>query len=148
MQRDIKRKSKRRRVVVSGVDSQWGAYLADVQSLEKTNDGIKYWLIVIDMFSKFLFIETLTDKKASTVLAAFKKVLVQGRTPEDLSSDKGGELNNSLLKNELKKRHIKYFTTQNEDIKNSIAERVIRTIRNKIYRLFQRQRSYCYVEVL
>ena len=148
LQRYIKRKRKRRRVVVSSVDGQWGADLADVQSLAKSNNGIKYWLIVIDMFSKFLFVETLNDKKASTVLAAFKKVLARGRRPDVLSSDKGGELNNTLLKNELKKRHIKYFTTQNEDIKNSVAERVIKKLRNKMYRLFQRQRSYRYVEVL
>ena len=148
LQRDIKRKRKRRIIVVSGVDRQWGADLADVRSLEKSNNGIKYWLIVIDIFSKFLFVETLKDKKASTVLAAFKKILAQERRPDVLSSDKGGELNNSLLKNELKKRHIKYFTSQNEDIQNSIAERVIRTLRNKKYRLFQRQRSYRYVDVL
>ena len=90
----------------------------------------------------------MTDKKAGTVLKAFKKVLEQGRLPYALSTDKGGEFNNSLLKRELKKYHIKYFTTQNEDIKNSIVERVIRTIRNKMYRLFQRQRSYRYIEVL
>ena len=40
LQRDIKRKRKRRRVVVSGIDSQWGADLANVESLEKANDGI------------------------------------------------------------------------------------------------------------
>ena len=54
-------------------------------------------------------------------------------------SDKGGELNNALFKRELAKRNIKYFTTQNEDIKTSVAERVIRTLKTKLYRLFQKQ---------
>ena len=148
LQRDIKRKRKRRRVVVSGIDSQWGADLANVESLEKANDGIKYWLIVIDAFSKYTFVETLKDKKASSVLAAFKKVLKHGRRPDVIFTDKGGEFDNTLFKRELKKYHIKYFTTQNEDVKNSIAERVIRTLRNKMYRFFQRQRSYRYVEML
>ena len=67
LQRDIKRKRKRRRVVVSGVDSKWGADLANVESLEKSNDGFKYWLVVIDVISQYLFVETLKDK-ASTVL--------------------------------------------------------------------------------
>ena len=136
-------------MVVSGVNRQWGVDLANVESLEKSNDGIKYWLVVIDIFSKYLFVETLQDKKATTVLKAFKKILENGeRRPEVIYTDKGGEFNNTLLKRELKKYNIKYFTTQNEDIKNSVAERVIRTLRNKLYRLFQRQRSYKYVEVL
>ncbi|MEW8509096.1 MAG: hypothetical protein AB2598_20640 [Candidatus Thiodiazotropha sp.] len=148
LQRDIKRKRKRRKVIVSGLDSQWGADLADVQSLSKSNEGIKFWLVVIDVFSKYLFVVTLKDKKASSVVEAFRKVLNQGRIPEVVFSDKGGELNNSLLKKEFQKYHIKYFTTQNDDIKNSIAERVIRTLRNKLYRVFQKQRSYRYIEIL
>lgn len=148
LQRDVKRKYRRRRVVVSGVDSQWGTDLANVENLEKFNDGIKYWLVVIDVFSKYLFVETLKDKKASSVVEGFRRILNNGRVPEVVFSDKGGEFNNALLKKELKKYHIKYFTTQNEDIKNSVAERVIRTLRNKLYRFFQKQRSYRYVEQL
>ena len=130
------------------MDRQWGVDLANVESLEKSNDGIKYWLIVIDTFSKFLFVEMIKNKKAITVLNAFMKILNSGRRTEVVSSDKDGEFNNALFKRELKKFHIKYFTTQNEDMKNSVAERVIRTLRNKLYRLFQRQRSYRYIEVL
>ena len=67
LQRNTKRKRKRRRVVVSGVDRQCGADLPNVESLKKSNDGIKYWLIVIDTFSKFLFVEMIKNKKAITV---------------------------------------------------------------------------------
>lgn len=145
----MKRKRKRRRIVVSGVDSQWAVDLADVQNLIKFNDGIKYLLIVVDVFSKLLFVQTLMDKKASTVLKAFQKILDSGgRFPDVVFSDKGGELNNALFKRELAKRNIKYFTTQNEDIKTSVAERVIRTLKTKLYRLFQKQGSYRYVEHL
>ena len=149
LQRDIKRKRKRRKVVVSGKDSQWGVDLANVESLQKSNDGIKYWLVLIDVLSKFVFVQTLTDKKASTIVDAFRKIINDaGRIPEVIFSDKGGEFNNFRFKNELKKHHIKYFTTQNEDIKNSVVERVIRTFRNKLYRFFQKQRTYRYVEKL
>ena len=105
-------------------------------------------MIVIDIFSKFLFVETLKDKKASTVLKGFIKILDKGRQPQTVFLDKGGEFNNALLKRELTKRNIKYFTTQNEDIKTSIAERVIRTLKNKLYRLFHKLGSYRYIETL
>ena len=53
-----------------------------------------------------------------------------------------------MFKRELSKRDIKFFTTQNEDIKTSVAERVIRTLKTKLYRLFQKQGSYRYLEQL
>lgn len=98
LQRDLKRKRKRRKIVVSGIDSQWAVDLADVQNLKEYNDGIKYFLVVIDVFSKFLFIETLKDKKASTVVRGLVKILDKGRQPETIFSDKGGEINNQLMK--------------------------------------------------
>ena len=116
--------------------------------LKEYNDGIKYFLVVIDVFSKFFFVETLKDKKASTVVRGLVKTLDKGRQSETIFSDKGGEINNQLMKRELTKRNSRYFTTQNEDLKTSVGERIIRTIKNKLYRLFHRQRSYRYVEQL
>ena len=57
-----------------------------------------------------MFVEMIKNKKAITVLNAFKKILNSGRHTEVVSSDKGGEFNNALFKRELKKFHIKYFT--------------------------------------
>ncbi len=148
LQRDVKRKFPRRRTVVSGVDSQWGIDLASEENISKYNDGISYLLVVIDVFSKFLFIQPLTGRKAKDIVRAFDLILSQGRSPEVVYSDKGSEFNNALFKRYLSKRKLKYFTTQNEDIKVSVAERVIRTIRNKMHKLFQHTRSYRFVERL
>ena len=62
--------------------------------------------------------------------------------------DEGKELYNKLFKSELSKRNIEYFTTQNENIKVSPVERVIRTFCNKMHKLFQNKRSYRYLEDL
>ncbi|MES9903763.1 MAG: transposase family protein [Sedimenticola sp.] len=128
LHRDLKRKFPRRHTVVSGVDTQWGIDLASVENISKYNDGILYLMVVIDVFSKYLFIEPLKSRKAKDVVQAFDRVLTKGRSPEIVYSDKGSEFNNALFKKYLTKRHIKYFTTQNEDIKVSVAERVIRTV--------------------
>ena len=63
----------------------------------------------------------------------FDLILVIGRIPVVVYSDKGSEFNYPMFKVFLKKRHVKYFTTQNEDIKVSLAERVIRTLCNKMH---------------
>ena len=47
------RKYKRNKTYVAGIDAQWQADLADMQGLASQNDGIKYILTVIDVFSKY-----------------------------------------------------------------------------------------------
>ena len=48
----VTRKFQRRRVNVNGSDEIWAADLIDMQAFSKDNNGIKYLLTVIDIFSK------------------------------------------------------------------------------------------------
>ena len=48
------RKFQRRRVNVNGIDEIWAADLIDMQAFSKDNNGIKYLLTVIDIFSKLV----------------------------------------------------------------------------------------------
>ena len=41
---------KRNRVIVGGIDQQWQMDLADMQSMQKFNDGYRYLLVCIDVF--------------------------------------------------------------------------------------------------
>ena len=52
----------RRRVNVNGIDAIWAADLIDMQAFSKDNNGIKYLLTVIDIFSKFVWIVPLKRK--------------------------------------------------------------------------------------
>ena len=58
----IIRKFKRRKVYSSFRDNIWGVDLADMQSLSKSNGGIKYLLCAIDIFSKYAWVVPLKDK--------------------------------------------------------------------------------------
>ena len=56
----VTRKFQRKRVNVNSIDEIWAADLIDMQELSKDNNGIKYLLTVIDIFSKFVWIVPLT----------------------------------------------------------------------------------------
>ena len=43
----------KRPVIVVGIDDTWSADLVDMTSFAKFNKGIKYLLIIIDIFSKY-----------------------------------------------------------------------------------------------
>ena len=50
-----------------------GVDLADMQSLNKYNKGIKYLSCAFDLFSKYTWVVPIKDKKGISIVNAFKK---------------------------------------------------------------------------
>ena len=46
-----------------------------MQSLSKYNKGIKYLLCAIDLFSKYAWVIPTKDKKGTSIVNAFKKII-------------------------------------------------------------------------
>ena len=63
MQRPIRRPKNRTHIIVAGIDDQWSADLMDMVKFSKYNDGYSYVLVVIDVFSKYVWLRKLKDKK-------------------------------------------------------------------------------------
>jgi len=53
LQKPALKKVSKRRVIVTGIDKIWAADLVDMQAFSKDNDGVRYLLTVIDVFSKY-----------------------------------------------------------------------------------------------
>ena len=63
-----------------------------MQSLSKYNIGIKCLLCAIDFFSKYAWVIPLKDKKATSIVNAFKKILSDSnRKPNKIRVDQGSE---------------------------------------------------------
>ena len=75
LHKPIIRKFKKRKVYSLFRDNIWGVGLADIQSLSKCNKGIKYFLCAIDLFSKYVWVVPIKDKKGTSIFNAFKKIL-------------------------------------------------------------------------
>ena len=69
----VRRVFERSRVIVSGIDDQWDADLASFIDLHESNDGNKYLLVVIDIFSRFAWIEPIKNKRATEIIRAFRE---------------------------------------------------------------------------
>ena len=54
----------RRGVVIRFIDDLWQADLMDMQSHSRQNYGFKFILVVIDTYSKYVFVEPLKNKSA------------------------------------------------------------------------------------
>ena len=73
LRKPIIRKSKKRKVYSGFRDNVWGADLADIQLISKFNEGFRFLLCVIDIFSKYAWVVPLKDKKVLVLLMLFKK---------------------------------------------------------------------------
>ena len=97
-----------------------------MQSLSRKNKGIKYILCVIDLYSKYPFVIPLKDKKGISIVNAFDK-------------------NN--FKKRLSDNNIIMYSTYNEG-KSVVAERFIRTLKNKLYKNMTATGKNVYYDVL
>ena len=147
LHKPVRYRFKRNRVIVGGIDKEWEADLVIMDSLSKENNGYKYILTVIDVFSKYAWVEPLKTKSGENLVKAFEKILRKGRKPEKLHSDKGTEFTNKLFQTFLKKKKILFFTTYNET-KASIVERFNRTLKGKMWKYFTANNTLKYVDVL
>ena len=84
----------------------------------------------IDNFSKYLWAIQLKKKYSQIITNEFSNILTTSkRKPLKIESDRGAEFYNSIFKNFLKLKNIQHYSRYT-DKGPSIAERVIRTIRN------------------
>ena len=141
LHRPIKRKFEKRRVLVSGIDKIWAADLADMIAFKDYNQGYKFLLLVIDIFSKYGWIIPLRNKKGETVAEALKTIFKE-RKPEKMWTDKGTE-----FKNDIVRELIEIYHTENVE-KSSVVERWIRTMKEKMWKYFTDNNTYTYIDIL
>ena len=138
---------KRSKVVVEGIDSQWDIDLMDVGPLAKQNDGVTFVLIAIDVFSRYLFARPLKTKTAKEVKTALENIFEEGRQPKICRFDQGKEFSNKTVEDLLRGKGISFFSTQNEK-KANYAERVIKTLKKRIYRYITHTDKERYIDKL
>jgi hypothetical protein len=111
------------------------------------NDGYRFLLTVIDVFSKYAWTMPLKRKDARSVAEAFDNIFIE-RKPQKLQTDKGKEFVNSTFQKKLEELGVQFYVSQNEDIKASVAERFNRTLKTKMWKYFTHRNTFKYTDVL
>ena len=90
--RTNRKKYKHLKIEVKAPDHQWQMDLMDMKSLERYNSRIRYLLVVIDTYSRFVWVKKLRNKNAVHVYDKLKEIIDQENVlREIIHSDKGGE---------------------------------------------------------
>ena len=94
---------------MNSIDEIWAADLINMQAFSKDNNGIKYLLTVIDIFSKFVWIVPLKQKTGQEIVNAFSWILKE-RRPSKTWVDRGREFYNKDVQ-----KLVERFSTENEE---------------------------------
>lgn len=131
------------------------ADLIDVVSLAEDNNGVKYLLVIIDEFSRKVWVGPLTSKTGAATRESLKQWIDLLSSEEDgwrekekrFLSDAGKEFVNSMVNTLLVQHNFKQDTTKNI-IHCGIAERVNKSLQQLIYKMLTDQGETEYVSKL
>ena len=100
------------------------------------------------MYSKYRFVIRLKDKKGISLVNAFDQIIKQSkRKPNKIWVDRGSEFYNNNFKKWLSDNNIIMYSTFNEG-ESVVAERFIRTLKNKLYEHMTATGKNVYYDVL
>ena len=116
-----------------------------MQLIGKFNKGFRFLLCFI--YSKYVWVIPLKDKKDFTITNAFHKILNESNSkPNKIWVDKGSEFYNRSMKPFLQ-NDIEMYSTHNEG-KTVVVEGSIRTLKNKIYKYMTSISKNVYIDKL
>lgn len=147
LHRIARKKYSRRKTLMRGINETLQIDLAEMSQHFKENKNFKYILVAIDIFSKFVWTKPLKSKTATEVTNAMHSILSNIPPVKNIQSDAGKEFFNSHFRDLMNKYGINHYTTYSKT-KCSICERVIRTLKTKIYKRFHIRGEYKWFDIL
>lgn len=119
----------------------WQSDLVYLPNFINENEGSKYLMCVLEVFSRKLFIKVIKNKDTKTVLDAFSEIHKSiGASPKILYVDKGGEYVNKKFKDYCTSNSIKLVFTLN-DTKAPHVERAQRSIQSLLYKMLEEKQT-------
>ena len=119
-----RRRFKRSTTIVSGIHDQIQIDLSDMSKFSMYNDGKKWILCAIDVFSKKAYAISLSTNQPSSVKIGLQELFARMKQlPARIQTDRGGEFHNREVKQYLESKGIKLFSTFNGETKPAVVER-------------------------
>ena len=134
-----KRKSKPKgHIVANLVNERWQMDIFDLSRYEKNNDGFKYLLVCIDVFSRKAYAKPMKSKDTSTVIDAFTNIIIHKTGPKirSIIADQDPAWTNSTWLTFIEKENIAFNTNALKDhralgIIDNFAKRIKLTLNKR-----------------
>ena len=138
----------RRRIISKGLHDLVQIDLVEMIPHARINKNFKYILIAINFYSKKAYARPLKDKTGLQVTKAMEDILQEmSIPPNNIQSDNGKEFYNKHFKNLMEKNNINHYSTYTK-VKAAAVERLVRTLKNMMYREILSQGTYKWLDLL
>ena len=122
--------------------------LVDVSRLNESNDGVHFLLCVIDVFTRFAYIQPLKNKSSDEVLEGLRVIISHMTSlPSSFTTDRGKEFDNEKVRQFLKLKGVKYYASVSET-KASLCEIFQKNIQRRLYSYMFHSESLKYIDIL
>ena len=122
--------------------------LIDISKLASVNRGVRFLLLLIDIFTKRMWVYPLQNKKAPTVEKALRLWLETiDQAPVQLGSDRGLEYSNRAVQNLLRQYKVEWLPLGGT-MKAAIAERANKSLQILIYKYMSARETTKYIDTL
>ena len=109
LHKPVRKRFSTRPYKTAGIDQQWQADIVEMIPYAEVNNGYRYLLTVIDIFSRYAWAVPLLNKTGREVTAAFRGIFAQGRVCRRLKTDQGREFENRHF---LNMQNVRFFTVK------------------------------------
>lgn len=145
--RVLPQKEKRRKWIGHSQNVYWAADLIDFSNIGNYNHQKKYILIVMDVYSRFVWGEATKNKSSTDLKAAFDKIFDQSRNPVTneieypnfIAFDQESGILSSEMRNYFSSKNIQVYSPMGKH-KVSLVERFIRTFKEDLSYYFTNHR--------
>ena len=131
------------------IDYIWSLDILDLNDYgTENNRGYRYFLVIIDSFSKFGWTVPHKNKNAQTIKNSFENILISSkRKPNLIKSDRGKQFYNNVFPDFLNKNNIKIYS-RNSSFGAVFAERFIKNLKNLLKKPVSEKGDRNWIDVL
>lgn len=134
---------------ISMKQEYWQADIIFMETFYIKNKGYKYFLLVIDVFTRMARAYPLKTKNTTEITEAFEKILLEMPNPHVLLTDNGSEFISDTFNKMLNKYDIFHETALVGDHHAlGIIDALTKNIKNRIYKYFTAENTVNWINVL
>ena len=143
-----RRTFRRPKVLAFSKNYQWDSDTANMVKYKSDNNDYAYFVVFIDIFTRYLYTAPLKSLRAEEMVLVFQNLIREiDEKPKILRTDQGSEYKNRPFNRLLNENKIKHLYTYYET-KANYAERVIKTIKNKIMKYLSENETLRWIDIL
>ena len=135
-----------RRIYAEGIGDIFQIDLVDIKKHIGENDGFRYIITIIDVFSKKAWAFKSIQKTGETLFNILKPFFAKNKCKQ-VSWDKGSEFYNEKVLKLLKQKKIGHFSVTTKR-KAAIVERFNRTLKTRMFRSFTSRGNNRWIDIL